>query len=443
MLMLLPWLMACSSDDTPEYTRDQWPRKTIVVVVPGGENGQLGQYLKPVATWFLDNYLSAISKVSDTTRVNLQIAWIDEHTDNLTTLATSLAKRKDIGVVIGPSDNAHLLTMAEAFQSTQKPLITPGSLSERFTRGQFTCLWSLVQGDETMLKALLLQGIGTEAPSGQSFSVASLSDANGTTYQNQAPVLAETSPLTLHENERSASTAALYQYMWKYLTSDSGDRFAVCAATSADDMVRIAELQKRAVKERTLPVPPVLYGDKTLWITYDADNPENLRLQQLEEVRGISPAADPASGFEKAYEERCGARALPLASFFYDALLLSGVAIWQTARTTPGYTDYDVNKTIETLTTANRTTMTAVMGWDAEGIGQMLTADGLGTYSLRGTTGTIAIDPNTKRRLHNYYASWAIRRGLLTVEECLSDNGQGGTVSIDDRWQQLVEKKTK
>ena len=206
-LTLLFALVAClfvscsrEPDKVVYISRYKAAEYKMAIVLPLSGEGEYSLRLQEMASYALYNMRKAqnfVAESGDSLIVDITTEWYDEDSVNLDSLATALACREDLLLVIGPLRNENVDLMASAFKTAGKPLIVPYATSENIIRryavtksgdkAEKPFLWSLCETDVSQSKALLAKAWESGAK-----SVALLTPDNeyGQTFYEWVPFLA-------------------------------------------------------------------------------------------------------------------------------------------------------------------------------------------------------------------------------------------------------------
>ncbi len=293
----------------------------IAVVLPLDVNGEYQARLDSTVNWALENLGNAqrlIISQGDSVAVRLDIEWYDEDKETLPELSEKLTQRDDILLIVGPLRNNNVDIMASACSAVNKPLIVPCATSENVIRrysvgtagvkNQKPFLWSLCETDVSQCEALL-----AKAWEGGAKDVALLSptDDYGQTFFDWIPFQVNEMGMKLQHNVQYADDD-LYGKAMQVL--NSGVDCAICAVRTADEAKTVLEIKKQLGEK----APRVLFSNGALSASL-------LSLGDLAEgAEGVAPYADPATGFQVAYEEHFGVSPAGGEAQVYDAILLAG-----------------------------------------------------------------------------------------------------------------------
>lgn len=393
LLMLLT--AACSDEDTPQTASStEWNTYKVAVVMPLSTTD--GSHWKQTAQWLQENLEEAQTGME--TGVKLELEWYDENTADLSRLGTELAAREELAAVVGPFHNDHLDALGYPCAKTRKPLLVPQVTSEDIIRRYTTAgnVWSLTETDISQCELLLLraQELGADT-----VSLLATDDAYGKTFCDwfafQATELGMTPGMTLTyppDRREEAVRQAL---------SQSNDVFLLCALSSTDDCRRVLEEYVRRLSNNE-DCPWIRFSGSAMSNELLKDNPSSYLLS------GLAPYADPASGFTIAYGTRFGTPHLPAEAQFYDALLLTAIALtdYQTHYSSLALAD-GVNGALRRILTASSSSRP--IAWESIGLRRQLEDIQAGKYApFIGASGPLAFDSSSLTSIRNScYVNWS------------------------------------
>lgn len=363
--LLAGLLVSCKDgDDTTSSGLLPWQRRVevcVAVVAPTGDAATKTR-LERTAQWMTDNLKEATK--ADTVVLNLKIEWHDELTEDLTALSQQLAARQDIAAIVGPFGNESMARFAPACQQTHKPLIAPTTTSEDILRryavssagsigrvNKELFFWPLCESDVSLCEKMLSH-YATQI--GKYTYIAKLTtgvfapaDNYGQTFYEWSPFLTRNMGIELQRNDQYTSTDELLcdvdsfmDHLWEH---PSHNLLAVnyCVVETSKQMYDVAQARRRWVARN----PDIAPNDETqdeswqtfesifrTWFVFPAISQEGVEalgedgIRILQGYQGFSPYADPATGFEKAYEERFGSKPTFAECKLYDGLLLTALA---------------------------------------------------------------------------------------------------------------------
>lgn len=366
-------LSSCSSDDTadvPTPTDKEIVEivRTVAVVAPIGDAATKSR-LERTAQWFAENHREA--QQGDSVVIRFQLEWYNEQSEDLTALSTQLAKRSDVVAVVGPFGNDAVDAFAPACMKMHKALIAPTATSEEVLRRYAVAsrtdmfadnhfFWPLTEADvrftETLM-SLFFTWLGDEPEFfgiQPNAAIIAPADLFGKTFTDWAPFHATNLGIELTENRQYASDSELEEAVADYLasmedkesppiTEESWASSCFCVVENVQQMLKVAKQRRKWMVEKQLvtwdtetpwddPAHDDIWeqveGFVRTWYGFHTLCEENLATlssrdkAMVQGCQGFMPYADPATGFEKAYEERYGSKPTFAECKFYDALLL-------------------------------------------------------------------------------------------------------------------------
>ncbi|MCF0172812.1 MAG: ABC transporter substrate-binding protein, partial [Bacteroidales bacterium] len=383
----------------------------VVAICPGGSGSDFAR----TAGWFDENSRNA--QAVEDNPVRLEIEWIDEDTADLAKIARRIARNDSVAAVIGPihSDNVDLVA-AECAQ-TFKPMIVLASSEEIIRKysvvqsamvvGSRPFLWSLAETDISQCEVILSKAglMGS-----RSVAVIAADNSYGSTFSQWMPFLAREFSMEMRQNLTYRDAASLASAVEKAVT-DAPDCI-VCAlrAGAAEDLKTVQTLRTQ-------------FGATSRFIFTDtALESAALNLGSLVEgIEGIAMYADPASGFQIAYEVRFGRQPVLGESQFYDALLLCTMGlIYKNVHNSP-----DLNEAIVAITTDVEDPV--LSNWNALGMLSYLAYIGEEhPGAIAGASGPLMFDHESYSSiLHSTYANWMVYdRKFVTLGFASTDGGK-------------------
>ena len=375
LVVLFQWtLSSCSSDDNAEGTTpvEKEIVHTVAVVAPIGDASTKTR-LERTAQWFAENHREA--QQDDSVVIRFQLEWHDEMSEDLTALSTQLANRSDVVAVIGPFGNEAVNAFAPACLKTHKALIAPTATSEEVLRRYAVAsrtdvladhhfFWPLTEADVRFTETLMSLFVAWLGDKPEYFgihpnaAIIAPDDLFGKTFNDWAPFHANNLGIELTDNRQYATDSDLEKAVADYLasledkvvvpiTAESWASASFCVVESIQQMVKVARLRRKWMVEKQL----VTWDEETPWDdpghddvwhlvegfarswygfpTLSEDQLATLSARDkamIQGCQGFMPYANPATGFENAYEERYGAKPTFAECKFYDALLLTASA---------------------------------------------------------------------------------------------------------------------
>ena len=477
---LLTLFSACrEGDDTLEIVPQRhWLTRTVAVVAPLADNATRTR-LERTAAWFSENFRKA--QMRDTLAIDLQIEWHDELTEDLKTLATTLASRDDVLAIIGPFANENVATFAPACLKTLKPLIAPTATSEEIIRryaigtsgigaNEHPFLWSLTETD-VALTSLLMSSYATMSqyyndwmvPRAALFAPASV---YGNTFNYWAPFYAEEDNIELLCNQQYTSTDDLLARIGDYRASvseTSGGLMSAtfCVAETAQQLYDVARATRKAVIDD--PIIGLLFSDKDpespaldsewqlfrmtyqTYFTYTDLSEEALEAigprwgAMLQGYEGFTPYADPTTGFEISYKNRFGALPTFAECKFYDALMLAVFAdVYLEHQAEPA----SLNNAIRAITVDAKGAAVSGAAWNATSMSLYLTALEQGErLHFVGASGEISFDAETfTAATATTYVHWQLMDGQILHRNYFGSTG-ARTADAKAAWKYLYNEQ--
>ena len=433
-------------------------RIAVAVVAPIGDAATKAR-MERTAQWFTANLREA--QGSDTLTVAIQIEWHDELSEDLEALSRSLASRNDIVAVIGPFANENMALFALACQKTHKPLIAPTTTSEDImrryavasagTKGEVNkeaFFWPLCESDveltETMIQHYLTWV--SEDHGQRSCAVFSPADKYGQTFYDWAPFYTSNMNVSLLGNVQYTSTDDLLQRMKDFLDNlgkANVQSNCFCVTETTRQLLDVAQLQNLY---RTYFVFPSL-SEEGLAALGDEG------VKMLQGYQGFMPYADPATGFEKAYEAKFGVRPTFAECKFYDALLLTALAsslnLYIETIAPDFFKAFTPNETMNGLIQllgkgeAGRPSQTGQPLWQGNALKLYLTDLQLMSWPMfYGASGYIVFDPETCMQIaHTTYLHWQIDNGQIRALTYYGPNGKE-VVNTSVSWESFYDEET-
>ena len=456
-----------------------WVTHTVAVIAPLGDAATRTR-LERTADWFLDNYKEA--QRNDTLAVDLRIEWYDELSLNLKDLSYDLANREDIVAVVGPFSNEAVSTFAPALKRTEKPMIVPTATSDEVLRrfaissataqqASYPFFWALTESDIKLVETLLsshatqmrMMEAGGEDPSA---ILLAPDDAYGLTFNYWAPFFSTNYDLKLVYNDVYHSDKTLTDNLAAAMgeNTDKQVSMATLCVVETKDQLLNAALAHRTAALKLLEMegvnPESTQADE-MWqllrfffrpyFILPSINDEGIAAlgdrgkRLLQGYQGYCPYADPATGFEFAYEMRYGTKPTFAECKFYDGLLLAGFAICYAEH--QGLKPADdrnrqMNEAIITITkpSADSGRLSGAT-WNATQMGFYLKSMELGNLlHFMGAASDISFDKeNYTATTHTTYVRWQIFDGK--IEHNAYFGGGSHTADASAAWNFLYDQE--
>lgn len=412
-------LAACHGDEPYEHESTETVRHRIAVICPQAMSANW----KATASWALENISKA--QFGQAKRVALDIDWIDEAKPDFAETASVMAKSGEYDLIVGPYSSAKAYTVAQQIEG-RLPMLLPTVTATELQRvfGGHNGLWFLTQSDITQSEILL-----TEAKLGGREHVALITtdDQYGRSFSDWFSYQAIELNLTVDETFICHSEADIVNVVNQLNGQRNWYNKSVILAPSSIAYVEaldaeIGRLKAGLKTHEYLKFPEILCSD----IVNAPDVKGKLRNMIYE---GISPAADPRSGWLSAYIGRFGAEPAAGEAQLYDALMLAAFSIFSRQEN-------------ETL---NDAIMRVVDGREGDVCDGWTAADLQQTFSRLAAGGNpdirgVSSDWTWDAKFHNsvagtYYAHWLLENGRFTTIEYLTLNGADGSISTEQAWE--------
>lgn len=399
----------------------------IAVVLPLGVKGEYQARLDSTVNWALENLSNAqrfVISQGDTVAVNLDIEWYDEDKESLPQLSEKLAKRDDILLIVGPLRNANVDIMASACSAVDKPLIVPCATSENIIRRysvgtagvkkQKPFLWSLCETDVSQCEALLAKAWEGGA---KNVALLSPSDDYGQTFFDWIPFQVNEMGMKLQQNVQY-DDKDLSEKVRQVLNSNID--CAICAVRTADEAKKVLEIKKQLGDK----APRVLFSNGALSASL-------LSLGNLAEgAEGVAPYADPATGFQVAYEERFGSSPAGGEAQVYDAILLAGFTAFVKEYT---HGEVETNEIIRQMTSLGKEPYPV---WNELGLRSLILLLKQGKQvKLMGASGLLRFDSEAYTTLiQSTYVHWIVYDGSFLPIDFRSSDGNNRVTPTLASW---------
>ncbi|MFC1984300.1 C13 family peptidase [Chloroflexota bacterium] len=240
----------------------------------------------------------------------VELIYKNTYERNIVELAQEFIDDSSIQVVIGPGSSAEVYDIAPMFIKNKKLLISPLSTAGDVFRafGSKKFFWRTCQSDVAQIRTILYLLASRDV---KRISLIYEDSIYGQTFFNWSGFFSlelgvELLNVVKFQNGQGDFSDVVSQAL------EGGPDYIICVAFSADAVNIKKELDERE-------------GPAKLFLTDAAETP--YLIEELgdaaEGLELTTPAADPASGFEKAYEIEFGYLPYDFAATTYDAWLLS------------------------------------------------------------------------------------------------------------------------
>lgn len=416
-LLCLLSLVSCDKDGADTSVTVDY---TIAVIMPlDNTTNWTG-----IADWFQENLAKAQSGLQR--RIRLNIEWIDENgltEDELMQTGRQLAEREDVMAVIGPELSKDVRIVAQCLSRTGKMMISPSATSAELLR-QYSgkgFFWAMCESDITECEVLL-----TKAKSYGAKTVSLVADESdyGSTFRDWFAFQAEEmgmEALGLHHIAEIGEAVA-----------EQPD-YIICVPDKVSDVVDMLAAGKAAGTQ-----PHFLFSGLAL-------DPALLNYAgKVDMIEGTAPYADPATGFSIAYNIHFNAYSAMGGAQFYDALLLSALALQECDRRMSEDVmpeDMEINalmndclKSLMVINAADGSELPVVSAWNVDGL-RLVMHNPL-QYNISGASGSLDFDVSAQSSvLRSVYCHWLVYRNKMIPVDYLATDGSRNTSSIAADWE--------
>lgn len=489
-LLMTAFFFSCTKEEDVTVIQPQrkWVKRTVVVVAPLSGNSYMKKRLERTAEWFLANFHDA--QLNDTLAIDMQLEWHDENEENLSILSRDVASREDILGVIGPFTSEHVEQFAPACQSNRTPLIAPTATSEEIIRRYAVAstgsnvnkkpfLWSLAESDVSFTETVFgtFSDLFRHFDKDLDYKAAFFAPKGiyGNTFYNWAPFFALEDQVELVFNRQFSDNDELCRQMEEYMdyVVNFGNLTSVssfCAVENMSQMCDVARIIRKWIITKSSfnflfdtddPDDPSLDSD---WYLFSSAYnhcfaTSDLCEEYLNEMgehekalvqgfKGMTPYADPTTGFEMSYLNKFSTEPMFAECKFYDALMIMGFAACYDAHFSKSDENASLtarhdafNNAIVSITMPDEN-LIGTSAWNVTSMEIYLSELEKGhLLKFRGASGDIGFDKDTyTASTHTVYVQWQIVNG-----EFININyfGKGNSGRINDShasWQYLYDE---
>ncbi|MFR1987782.1 MAG: C13 family peptidase [Prevotellamassilia sp.] len=313
--LLLLAFCGCADDiEAPTSPQSKQEVHTVAVIMPMSHG--LDKHWKRTLS-FLNRNMDIAFK-GEEKAIKLRYELYDEDKEDMSRLADSLAKRKDIEAVVGCLYSDHAAEMITKLADAEKNFLTV-STSADLTRGntQHGYLWSMVETDITQCEVLLSKALdyGAKRVSLLTLENNSYSQTFVDWFSFQAGELGlEVTGIHLY-NEQNVTEVS-------QRACDEETDYIICVPATVEEVQWICEAFQKY--DATHPFSPKkLFGDTA----YGSDV-INKYAKYVEGIEGVTFGADPESGFEVSYKTFFRDELSLGESQIYDACMMLYYGFW-------------------------------------------------------------------------------------------------------------------
>ena len=313
--LLLLAFCGCADDiEAPTSPQSKQEVHTVAVIMPMSHG--LDKHWKRTLS-FLNRNMDIAFKGQEKA-IKLRYELYDENKEDMSRLADSLAKRKDIEAVVGCLYSDHAVEMITKLADAEKTFLTV-STSADLTRGntQHGYLWSMVETDITQCEVLLSKALdyGAKRVSLLTLENNSYSQTFVDWFSFQAGELGlEVTGIHLY-NEQNVTEVS-------QRACDEETDYIICVPATVEEVQWICEAFQKY--DATHPFSPKkLFGDTA----YGSDV-INKYAKYVEGIEGVTFGGDPESGFEVSYKTFFRDELSLGESQIYDACMMLYYGFW-------------------------------------------------------------------------------------------------------------------
>ena len=415
--------VAYKQDIEPEIEHTTTTYKVAVIQPLGNKANEI--HLKRTAQWFLQKFKEAQRDIP--VRINLEIDWINEDSlddRSLQKLGERLALDAEHPIVIGPYSSDHAEIVAHQFSNIDvkkmmiSPTATSAELHRRYAGKGF--FWALVESDITQCEVLLTKA---QAYGASKVGLLASNSTYGQTFIDWFAFQAE---------EMGMQVTGLYTPEETDAALHCGADYLICVPDKREE---IADILKKSTNITDGSAPALLFSDTgyDLELSSQGSLPDN--------VEGVTPYADPTTGFELAYKVRFSEPPSYMEVQLYDALMLSALTLYHyNVHKQAGKVKDDINKELFDIMCMmlarddENGPLVKFATWDVEGLylGMMYP----GAFDIIGASGSLDFDVTKQSSvLNTTYSHWMIYHGKFLPIDYLSTKGSKYTGSTVTAWE--------
>lgn len=434
-LMGIAFLTACADHDNDSSSNKSEEHVYRVAVLA---NTQEMDRWKRTGEWALANIEKAQEILPQ--QVKLQLEFKNQDDADIDDYMQSFAEDTSVVAVIGPTTSTCAEKMARKIASSpkyHKPMITPAATDIEFQR-KFAAadfLWNLSESDITQLEVLCSRVIRVEHYGKDKVPVYLLtkddekSSGVGNSFSEWFGFIAEEYGLDvkgiyLYKNEEDVRKCA--RELSGY-DSDLEDNVLIFNPSSQDMAFAFDDelgKVKAATPERKFFFTPQIFCSDKFVTTPIATTVKNATYQ------GVDLFADPATGFQQAYQRHFGENLTNGEAQYYDAICL---AAYGAARSL--YTHGDMNDAIRDVIDG-RDEAAMGGGWMPENMAVTFYGLSWGICpDLLGVSSSFTYDETTQSSvLGSTYRFWRLYNKQFITKEYVSTEGSKHADSSKDKW---------
>ncbi|HHU25138.1 MAG TPA: hypothetical protein GXZ56_00720 [Bacteroidales bacterium] len=410
---IIPGLITGCHDDTGMPGAETVSYK-VAVIMPLSSGNDWNRTID----WALDNFRQAQVGLPKITEIQVELK--NEEDADLAEYLSRVASDDTYTAIIGPYSSRNARLAAIACVAEQKTLILPLATSTEFQRifAGKECIWNLAQSDLTQCEILLMQMAVSDMPS---VSLLTADDDYGKSFSDwfayQAIELGlEVEDMVIYRNNEELKNGVAHF---------ADKRFRSGALLFAPSKASDFQLFDETYDQLDRGSFPMVYCS-------DVAHSKTLVGKIKHTYEGVSPSADPASGFVNAYRSKFGESPVAGEAHLFDAISLLGYAL-------AAFGDADLNGAIKNIVDGRDNWNRGWMASDMQAALLRLQAGGF--PNLSGVSGDWTFDQKHYASvLNSSYCHWVLKNGEYHTLEYLSTDGSGRTISMLQTWQTQAEQ---
>lgn len=406
-----------SCQESPQPDNKEVSTFKVAVVMPDLHSNNW----QKIVDLAIENLEEAQSLLSD--KVRIEVEWIDENKSDLSLEFTRISEDDSYVAMIGPyhSSNAYSAALEFNRSKVKKPLILPVATSTEFQRlfADKDFIWNLTESDLTQCEMLL-----TEAKLNGNKEVSLLvSDTDyGRTYIDWFAFQAAELGLKVGHLCVYSNHSELRDGIEKILSDNRRGGQLIFTPDNTEDLKVLDAELKRYQDAHPFKSLPAVYCSDTL-------NSNDLEGESLNFIyEGLSPTANPNSGFVNYYHSRFSTNPKNGEVQLYDAVMMLYYGL-----ITSVVTKEDLNTSM--LKILNKKGNADLRWLPADIAPVLLSLQQDMTPKLSGVLGDWTFDSKTHTTILNTtYSHWILKNGRYYISEYISTDGGHRTISTLQAW---------
>ena len=364
-----------------------------------------------VLNWAMDN----INRNGGINNRKIELVYKDAYKKDVTELAQEFIDAESIKIVIGPGSSAEVYEIAPMFIRTKKILISPlstaGDVFRAFGKKKF--FWRTCQGDVAQIRTILYILSSRDV---ERISLIYEDSVYGKTFFDWIGFFSMELGIESANMVKFDETSDFSVVVSEALEGEP--EYIVCVAFPEDAVKIKRELDKTGSSAK-------------LFLTDAAETPYLIAElgEAAEGLEGTTPAADPTTGFETAYETEFGHRPSNFAATTHDAFLLSVYTLARQENIKGGFLFHSQEEGIEKSFKKIVSGQGPKVGWNEsnEAIDLMLQGK---HPDISGASGPLEFDAEFGvDPLETFYSHWKVEAGdFRTVETISSGESLGAGI---------------